>query len=265
LTQHPQILFISHGGGPLPLLGDPDHRQMVETLQAIATRLRPPSAILMISAHWEADAPTLTAGPQPPLIYDFVRFPPGAYEIQYPCPGEPGLAGRIQACLQAAGTPAVLDANRGFDHGMFVPLKILFPDARIPCVQLSLLKSLSPAEHLELGRQLGGLVEDDLLVIGSGFTFHNLREFFKADRTPDPGNLAFEAWLQDTCTNTELSEEEREQRLLQWEQVPGARHCHPREEHLLPLHVCCGLARRPCSDWLEIPIMNKQAGMALWL
>jgi aromatic ring-opening dioxygenase catalytic subunit (LigB family) len=238
---------------------------MVEALHTIAERLRPPSAILLISAHWEAAVPTLTAGPRPPLIYDYFGFPPESYEIQYPCPGEPELAGRIQALLQRGGMPAELDASRGFDHGMFVPLKILFPEARIPCVQLSLLKNLSPAEHLELGRQLGGLAEENLLVIGSGFSFHNLPEFFRPGIGPDPGNVAFEAWLRDTCSNANLSEVEREQRLLHWDQAPHARHCHPREEHLLPLHVCCGLARRPCSEWLEVPILNKQAGMALWL
>jgi len=265
LSEHGQVLFLSHGGGPLPLLGDAGHRQMVEALHTIAERLRPPSAILVISAHWEAAVPTLTAGPRPPLIYDYFGFPPESYEIQYPCPGEPQLAGRIQVVLQRGGMPAVLDASRGFDHGMFVPLKILFPEARIPCVELSLLKSLSPAEHLALGRQLGGLAEENLLVIGSGFSFHNLPEFFRPGIGSDPGNVAFEAWLKDTCSNANLSEAEREQRLLHWDRAPHARHCHPREEHLLPLHVCCGLTRRPCSEWMEVPILNKQAGMALWL
>jgi aromatic ring-opening dioxygenase catalytic subunit (LigB family) len=220
LSEHGQVLFLSHGGGPLPLLGDAGHRQMVEALHAIAARLRPPSAILVISSHWEAAVPTLTAGPRPPLIYDYVGFPPEPYEIQYPCAGEPQLAGRIQVVLQRGGMPAVLDASRGFDHGMFVPLKILFPEARIPCVQLSLLKSLSPAEHLALGRQLGGLAEENLLVIGSGFSFHNLPEFFRPGIGPDPGNMAFEAWLRDTCSNANLSEAEREQRLLHWDRAP---------------------------------------------
>ena len=209
----------------------------------MAPKLRPPSAIIVISAHWEEPIPTVTSGRQPSLIYDYYGFPPEAYQIRYPCPGEPGLAQCLHDQLKGAGIAARLDPDRGFDHGLFVPLKILFPAAEIPCIQLSLLKSLSPSEHIALGKQLRHLEQPNLLVIGSGFTFHNIRNFFEVE-TPTAAamNAAFEAWLLETCTSQDLSEAEREQRLLNWESAPHARFCHPREEHLLPLHVCYGVA-----------------------
>jgi 4,5-DOPA dioxygenase extradiol len=264
-----QVLFLSHGGGPLPLLGDPAHGEMVACLQALAPQLRRPAAILVISAHWEAEVPTLTAGAHPPLIYDYTGFPEASYAITYPCPGDPALAQQLAAGLEAGGASARLDAGRGFDHGLFVPLKLLFPEATIPCVQLSLLRSLDAGAHLALGHQLRALqpslAEQNVLVIGSGFTFHNMREFFRASSPESTAlNRAFEAWLLDTCSNPALSEPEREQRLLHWSQAPGARHCHPREEHLLPLHVCYGLAGRPCSQHVELQILQKHTSMYLW-
>jgi aromatic ring-opening dioxygenase catalytic subunit (LigB family) len=239
---------------------------MVNCLGAIAPRLRRPSAIVVVSAHWEEDVPTLTSGEHPGLIYDYFGFPEAAYQIRYPCPGDPALAVRMQALLHGAHGPARLDPRRGFDHGLFVPLKLLFPGADIPCVQLSLLNSLSPGEHLALGRQLRGLNQENLLVIGSGFTFHNLREFFRSATSETQAmNEAFEAWLVETCSSASISEAERVQRLLHWEQAPYARYCHPREEHLLPLHVCYGLAQECCAEAFELRILNRKTSMFLWL
>ena len=261
-----QILFLSHGGGPLPLLGDEGHREMVAGLQEIAaTRIARPSAILVVSAHWEARVPTLTGGAQPPLIYDYYGFPPESYRITYPCPGAPELAGAVQRVVSAAGFDARLDEERGFDHGLFVPLRIMYPEADIPCIQLSLLQSLDAAEHLRLGAALAGLDHEGLLVIGSGFSFHNLRAFFAPDG-PDSRrqNEAFEAWLIETCTSRDLSEDERALRLQEWTQAPFARYCHPREEHLLPLHVCYGMAQSACPEHFELDIMRKKASLYLW-
>ncbi|OIN11954.1 DODA-type extradiol aromatic ring-opening family dioxygenase [Oceanisphaera psychrotolerans] len=259
------ILFISHGGGPLPLLGDPDHREMVQWLQDMAGRLRRPEAILIVSAHWEAAVPTITAGARPGLIYDYYGFPPESYEIQYPCPGEPALAQQVQQALMAAGMPARLDAERGFDHGVFVPLKLMYPEADIPCVQLSLVSSLDAEQHLNIGRALQALDYDNLLVIGSGFSFHNMQAFFTPG-TPEikARNQAFEAWLEDTCGNPRLEEAERRRRLIHWDSAPHARFCHPREEHLLPLHVCYGLAGRASDEHIAATILRKQSGMFYW-
>lgn len=175
------ILFISHGGGPMPLLGDPGHREMVERLQEITGKLPRPSAILLISAHWEATVPTITSGAHPELIYDYYGFPPASYEIQYPSPGEPVLAEKVKQALEMAGLPAKLNDQRGYDHGMFVPLKIMYPEADIPVVQLSLVHTLDAATHLAVGQALQALDYDKLLVIGSGFSFHNMRAFFAPD------------------------------------------------------------------------------------
>lgn len=264
MTNSVQALFLSHGGGPLPLLGDPGHAEMVACLQGIAARMPRPRAIVVASAHWEASQPTLTAGAQPPLIYDYYGFPEAAYSIRYPCPGDPVLAQTIRDLLDEAGMHPVSDAARGFDHGVFVPLKIMYPEAGIPCVQVSLLASLDPAEHLRMGQALGHLGED-ILLVGSGFSFHNLRAFFAAE-TPESRerNRAFEVWLHETCTRADYSEAERERRLVHWAAAPGARFCHPREEHLLPLHVCYGAARTACRESFELRIMNRQASMYLW-
>lgn len=265
MKQTTDIVFLSHGGGPLPLLGDPDHQDMVQHLQAMAAQLRRPKAILIISAHWEADVATITASAHPGLIYDYYGFAPAAYQLQYPCPGEPALARQVQQALTTAGIAARLDAERGIDHGVFVPLALMYPQADIPCVQLSLVSSLSSDTHLEIGRALQALDYDNLLVIGSGFSFHNMAAFFAA-KTPDiqAKNEAFEHWLQDTCSDPSLNEAERRRRLREWEQAPHARFCHPREEHLLPLHVCYGLAEQACKQQAAVTILGKQASLFYW-
>jgi aromatic ring-opening dioxygenase catalytic subunit (LigB family) len=128
-TPEAPVLFFPHGGGPLPLLGDPGHKNMVEFLGGIARTLPEPSAILVVSAHWEEGQPTITAGEFPPLIYDYYGFPEESYAIQYPAPGNPALARETHRLLTEAGIEARLDAQRGFDHGLFVPLKIMYPGA----------------------------------------------------------------------------------------------------------------------------------------
>ena len=264
-NSNPTVLFLSHGGGPLPLLGDAGHREMVQNLQHVVTRIPKPSAILLISAHWEAARPTLTAASQPALIYDYYGFPDESYEIQYPCPGEPELAKQVQQHLNDHGLSAVLDENRGFDHGLFVPLKIMYPQAEIPCVQLSLIHSLDPMAHIQMGTALADVEYENLLIIGSGFSFHNLRAFFSpATNETQKMNVDFEQWLIETCSSSALDETERTQRLLHWEQAPAARYCHPREEHLLPLLVCYGVAQRACQEYFSLTIMNKLASVYLW-
>ncbi|MGZ8946989.1 MAG: DODA-type extradiol aromatic ring-opening family dioxygenase, partial [Methylococcaceae bacterium] len=237
------VLFIPHGGGPLPLLGDKSHRDLIAFLQKIAPTLGKPSTIVVISAHWEENKATITSGKSPSLLYDYYGFPEEAYKIEYPAPGNPALAAKIFHLLQRHGIDAKLDDRRSFDHGLFVPLKIMFPDAAIPCVQLSLINSLDPETHINVGKALSELRKENVLIVGSGFSFHNLNAFFsQSPDAPDPKNEAFEDWLIDTCTNSNLSASERETRLIEWSNAPFARYCHPREEHLLPLHVCFGLS-----------------------
>jgi len=263
--QAPKALFLSHGGGPLPLLGDAGHSEMVSCLENIASRIPRPAALLVVSAHWEEPVPTIPAGANPPLIYDYSGFPDESYSIRYPCAGDPSLASLVHGLLENAGIEARLDESRGFDHGVFVPLKIMYPEAGIPCVQLSLVNTLDPARHMEIGRALGALSRKNVLVIGSGFSFHNLRTFFTAvtDATRER-NHSFEQWLMETCCSRDLSEEERAHRLDHWSAAPGARYCHPREEHLLPLHVCYGVAGLHCSEQFGLTIMNRESSMYLW-
>lgn len=260
-----KALFISHGGGPLPLLGDTGHQEMVACLEKIAAMIPRPDALLVVSAHWEARLPTITSGAAPPLIYDYYGFPQASYEIQYPCKGSPAVAREIHKLLEENGISSLLDDKRGFDHGLIIPLKIMYPEADIPCVQLSLVHALDPATHMDVGRALQALALRNILVIGSGFSFHNMKAFFQAE-TPESRqlNLSFEAWLTATCSRSDISESERAQTLVRWTDAPGARYCHPREEHLLPLHLCYGVAQAPCSQCFELKILNKQSSMYLW-
>jgi 4,5-DOPA dioxygenase extradiol len=260
-----RALFLSHGGGPLPILGEKSHEELVQCLKDIAAIILKPSAIIVVSAHWEETRPTITSGAHPALIYDYSGFPPESYTIEYPCPGEPSLAGHIADRLAKAGFEAALTETRGFDHGLFVPLKIMYPEADIPCVQLSLLNSLDPAEHVQMGQALQSLGDQSLLVIGSGFSFHNMNAFFspETDQT-QVMNEAFEHWLLEVCRSKDLEEEERRRRLVNWASVPSARYCHPREEHLLPLHVCYGFAATTCTATFELHILRKKASMYLW-
>lgn len=265
MTKQRRALFLSHGGGPLPLLGDAAHSEMVTCLKKIARSIPKPSAIIVVSAHWEAGNATVTAGEAPGLIYDYNGFPPESYEIKYPCPGNPPLASALLKQLEKAGINASADSARGFDHGLFVPLKIMYPEADIPCVQLSLVKDLDPLAHINLGRALQELGDPSLLLIGSGFSFHNMRAFFTPETADSrKANQSFEQWLLDTCSNESISEQERAQRLVNWEAAPSARYCHPREEHLLPLHVCYGFAGSACTKSFELQVLNKASSMYLW-
>ena len=258
------VLFIPHGGGPLPLLGDKGHRELVYFLKHITPALGKPSAILVISAHWEEDIATITSGKMPELIYDYSGFPDEAYGIEYPALGNPQLAEKIFNLLQNYGIEAKLDNNRGFDHGLFIPLKIMFPDASIPCVQLSLLNSLDPKAHIRIGKALSELRNENILIIGSGFSFHNMSAFFQSNGDLDEKNEEFEHWLINTCTDNDISENERERELEQWSEASFARYCHPREEHLLPLHVCYGICRSTAKLVFDGKVIGKKACAFLW-
>jgi len=260
-----QALFLSHGGGPLPLLGDASHTEMVVCLQRIAKTIPRPDAILVISAHWESTVASITASNTPSLLYDYFGFPEESYKITYPCLGHSQLSETIHGLLNHAGIEAALDKERGLDHGVFVPLKIMYPDAGIPCVQLSLLSTLDPLAHIKIGQALQPLKEQNVLVIGSGFSFHNMQAFF-AENTSETKKLnhAFEDWLLNTCANTNYSEQERMQRLVDWANALGARFCHPREEHLLPLHVCYGYAQAASTESFSVEILGKKASFYYW-
>jgi aromatic ring-opening dioxygenase catalytic subunit (LigB family) len=236
------VYFISHGGGPWSFM-DPASQAPYAALakeltgmpHAIGAR---PRAILMVSAHWEEAAFTLTASPWPPMIHDYGGFPEYTYQIRYDAPGDPALAERARQTIAAAGLPASLDDARGFDHGAFTPLRVMYPEADVPVVQLSLKTGLDPAAHVALGRAIAPLRDEGVLIVGSGLTYHNLRQFF-TPRAWGPSR-EFDDWLNETVLGS--TPEVREQRLLAWENAPSARAAHPREEHLLPLMVSVGAA-----------------------
>ena len=233
--------FISHGGGPWPWLknemGD-TYAQLAAALADMPRQIgRRPKAVLMVSAHWEAPAFTLQTHPQPPMLYDYGGFPPESYEIKWDAPGDPLLASRVRALLSEADIQSAENSQRGFDHGTFVPLKLADPSASIPTVQLSLKRGLDPQFHLQLGQALSPLRDEGVLIIGSGSSFHNMRAFAAANALA--ASQEFDNWLVEILS---LPHQEREEQLVKWSQAPQARFCHPREEHLLPLHVIAGTA-----------------------
>ncbi len=259
------IIYLPHGGGPLPLLGDPNHAEMIDMLQTVANQLDKPDAILVVSAHWEESSPTITSTKAPQLIYDYSGFPTQAYEIQYPCPGEPNLAKQVFQALSSSGIEARLDPSRGLDHGAYVPLRLMYPSADIPCIQLSLTYDLDAKTHIQVGKALRDLNYDNLLIIGSGMSFHNMQAFFQSQwPEADAKNLAFERWITSIVSQPSISETDREQGLINWDQAPFARFCHPREEHLLPLHVCYGVAQCHTQEHYSINILGKQSSMFVW-
>ncbi|MGD0613677.1 MAG: class III extradiol ring-cleavage dioxygenase [Anaerolineales bacterium] len=237
---------------------------MIDFMTRLPSRLKKPEAILVISAHWEEREATLLGAQNPAMFYDYYGFPDKAYEITYPAPGSPEFADRIAGLLGKNKIPARVDPQRGFDHGLFIPLKLMYPQADIPSLQLSLLRGLNPSAHIALGKALRELRNENILVIGSGFSFHNMRAFiWEGLGTPDPTNDAFQNWLIEVCAGP-LLQSEREQRLIEWEKAPSARYCHPREEHLLPLNVCLGMADKPAELIFDEQILGKRSVAFLW-
>lgn len=212
--------------------------RMADWLRSVPERLGArPKALLVVSGHWEAPAFTVNDQAAPPLLYDYTGFPSHTYSLEYPTPGSPVLAAQVQALLGAAGLATEAEHARGLDHGVFIPMKVIYPRADLPIVQLSLRRGLDPAEHLAMGRALAPLRREGVLIIGSGMSFHNMRRFRFDDLALDPDSVRFDAWLTETVA---LPAPIREQRLTDWAAAPGGRASHPREEHLLPLHVVAG-------------------------
>lgn len=232
--------YIPHGGGPWPFM--PDRSSSLGSLTSFLQGLLPdagrtPRAIVVVSGHWEEPVPTVSARSDYSMLYDYDGFPEETYKLQYPAPGSPTVAARVASALEAAGIPVASEGVRGYDHGVFVPFMVAAPDATIPVVPLSLVAGLDPERHLALGRALAPLRDENILIVGSGMSFHNLRALFSG------GNLdratTFDTWLNDAVTSDPAT---RDRRLAAWASAPEARFAHPREEHLLPLMVAAGAA-----------------------
>ncbi|MCE1229903.1 MAG: dioxygenase [Firmicutes bacterium] len=238
--------YLSHGGGPWPWVEgmiDGPYSRLASSLSRMVLDVGgAPKAMLMISAHWEMPVFTVQGHSNPSMIYDYYGFPEHTYHIHYDAPGDPALAKRAVALLEAAKIPAAVDDQRGYDHGMYAPLAVAYPDAKLPVVQLSLRRGLDPAAHVALGRALAPLREEGVLIVGSGLSYHNLRAFGPQGKAP---SAAFDAWLHQSLA---LPHKARLAALLQWEAAPAARLAHPREEHLLPLMVALGAAEQEAAQ-----------------
>ncbi len=236
-------LYLSHGGGPWPWMQGPwhdAHARLAEGLAQISGWLgTKPKAVLMVSAHWEEVDFTLSNHPNPPMLYDYSGFPENTYHVQYPARGSPQLAERARDLIENAGMAARFDTARGFDHGAFVPIALMYPEADIPMVQLSLRRGLDPRVHLAVGRALAPLRNEGVLIIGSGASYHNLRALGPEAKIP---SAAFDDWLQRTLVTEGVAQ--RTGALSAWQEAPSARDAHPREEHLIPLMVAVGAAER---------------------
>lgn len=232
--------FVSHGGGPWPWIKGlmPGMDKLEASLQAIPVALGlTPRAVLVVSGHWEEPEFTVQTAEHPPMVYDYSGFPEFTYRIRYPAPGAPDVAARVGQLLEDAGITIRYDGRRGYDHGMFAPLYVAYPEADVPMLQLSLKRGYDPAAHLAVGRALAPLRDEGVLILGSGFTYHNLRNFGPG---AGPASTAFGDWLNTTLVEGPIAE--RTERLVHWAEAPGARASHPSEDHLIPLMVAVGAA-----------------------
>jgi aromatic ring-opening dioxygenase catalytic subunit (LigB family) len=234
-------IFLPHGGGPCFFMNpgappDPMWRPMEAYLHGIVESLpERPKAILLISGHWEEAAFTVHDGTAPDLLFDYYGFPAHTYALRWDAPGSPALARRAASLLEGAGFPTATESARGWDHGVFIPMMVAVPGADIPLMQLSLRADLDPADHIRAGRALAPLRDEGVLIVGSGMSFHNLRE---RGIGATPRSDEWDEALTDAVTDSDPAR--RAERVARWDALPHAHYAHPREEHLLPLMVALG-------------------------
>lgn len=234
--------YIPHGGGPCFFMDPPPgHPHMWDGLAAFLRGIDGklgvrPKAVLVISGHWETEHPTVNIAEKPKLLFDYYGFPDHTYHLKYPVAGAPELEPRVRALLEAAGFELATESKRGLDHGVFVPFLLVYPKADVPIMQLSLQQSLDPATHLAIGRALAPLRDQNILIVGSGMSYHNLAAMFSG-RGAEAAS-AFDAWLEEAVRDPK----KRDEQLAAWRSAPGGRESHPRSEHLVPLMVAAGAA-----------------------
>ena len=228
-------LFLSHGSPMNAAMRTPSS----DAWAGLGRTLPRPRAVLVASAHWETTVPMLTGNAKPETIHDFGGFPEELYRIRYTAPGAPELAAEAVALLKGAGITAGVNGCRGLDHGAWVPLRWMYPDADMPVVQLSLQPELGPARHVELGRALGALADEGVLIVGSGHATHNLGDWMagRGRKEPLPYAQAFADWLHERLAAHDTAA------LVDYRaRAPEAARAHPSEEHFLPLLVAWGAA-----------------------
>ena len=250
--------YIPHGGGPCFFMDDPrgTWTGMAAFLRSLPGLLpERPKAILIVTGHWETEGFQFTGAEKPPLVYDYYGFPKHTYELRYDAPGDPALAARAAGLLREAGYASGVDPARGIDHGAFVPLKVAFPDADIPLVEMSLDRGLEPAMALAVGRALTPLRDEGVLIIGAGMSYHNMRGY--GDPRSTGPSQAFDDWLSEAVGK---APEDRREALSAWASAPAARASHPQEEHLMPLMIAAGAGGTGSKVYGEIVMETMISG-----
>jgi 4,5-DOPA dioxygenase extradiol len=232
VTQRTPPVFVSHGAPTLVLEDHPARHFLAQ----LGRELPRPKAILCASAHWETDRPTVSTAERPQTIHDFYGFPEQLYRLRYPAPGAPDLARRAAGLLRAAGLTCAEDPSRGLDHGAWSPLILIYPEADVPVTQLSIQPGKGPEHHLAVGRALGALSDEGILVLGSGGAVHNLGHFRVDRRTPADWAIAFEDWLTERLAGGDAAA------LAKYEGLADGAKAHPTDDHFLPLFVALGAA-----------------------
>ncbi|MFB9951093.1 DODA-type extradiol aromatic ring-opening family dioxygenase [Rhizobium puerariae] len=249
-TERFPVYFIPHGGGPWPFMDLPKNDagrgpwdDLADFLRGLDSEIgRKPKAVLVVSGHWETEpVPTVSTAPHPGMLFDYYNFPPHTYELSYPAPNSLELAARARQLLADAGMDSAENATRGFDHGVFIPFMLIYPQADVPLTMISLRNTLDAESHLAIGKALEPLRDEDVLIIASGMTYHNMRKF----RTAEPDHVAeavrFDDWLREAVE--EPDPKARADRLSTWDSNPDALACHvPDHDHLVPLFVAAGAA-----------------------
>lgn len=236
-------MFVNHGGGPMPLLGDKDHAGLTNFLRDGVQKhlnLKEIKGIILVTAHWEESVVTISSGKHHDLYFDYYGFPPETYKYKYDAPGDPALAERIHHTLKKAGIKSKLDPKRGWDHGVFVPMMLINPAASVPIVQISVLSNQDPEQHYKLGQALYEFRKEGIAILGSGMSYHNMREFMLGRHQSSVVNKEFDEYLNKVCTAED--EAQRKDGLVSWRQQKGATEAHPMRaaEHFMPLIVIAG-------------------------
>ncbi|XP_075989261.1 uncharacterized protein LOC142985148 [Anticarsia gemmatalis] len=235
-------VFLNHGGGPYPVLGEKYNLEIAESLRNVTNfvNLDRLKAIIIVTAHREEDIVTISSGEKHSLLYDYYNFPPESYEFKYEAPGDPVLARRIHEAFKSAGIPSALDDQRGWDHGVFIPMMLINPKANIPIIQISILKNQNAEQHYEIGKVLYEFRKDGVAIFGSGLSYHNMHEFRIAD--PETENTIVNKEFDDFLNNVCVGDEVNRKNIVFWEKQNGAYESHVKgkADHLMPLIVNAG-------------------------
>ncbi|KAF4636388.1 hypothetical protein G7Y89_g1698 [Cudoniella acicularis] len=273
MTRAP-VVSICHGGGPMPVIGDPGHKELIKSMTTTVPKIlglgttSAPRAIVLVTAHWSERRPTISNGKKHKLYYDYGGFPPETYKLKYDAPGSPEVAGEVYEALEKAGFNPEMDEERGWDHGVFVPMLLINPKADIPIVQLSVMSSDSPSQHYAMGRALASLRDSGVAIVGSGMpTFHNLRLMFSGAINDSGVRNRNRQWSDKlTSTVTIKDSEERGKTLDGWREWVGAKEAHPQGgvEHFLPLVVCAGAGGDGKADYFGDEVLGSKQYSYYW-